>query len=90
MDVPDVRPGNTTYLPVRVPGALFYTGDRHAGQGQGELYGVALEIAAKVSVRFEVITGRAIDWPRIESPEEYMVVGSAWPIEDAARIAYGD
>ena len=89
MDVPDVRPGNTIYLPVRVPGARFFTGDCHAGQGQGELCGVALEIAARVTVRFEVIKGQAIDWPRIESAEEYMVVGSARPMEDAARIAYG-
>ena len=88
MDVPDVRPGNTIYLPVRVPGALFYTGDCHAGQGQGELCGVALEISAKVTLRFEVIKGKSIEWPRIESPDEYMVVGSARPMEDAARIAY--
>jgi acetamidase/formamidase len=90
MDVPDVRPGNSVYLPVRVPGALFFTGDCHAGQGQGELCGVALEIAAKVTLRFEVIKGQSIRWPRIESDEEYMVVGSARPMEDAARIAYAE
>lgn len=90
MDVPDVRPGNSVYLPVKVPGALFFTGDCHAGQGQGELCGVALEIAAKVTLRFEVIKGRAIRWPRIESAEEYMVIGSARPMEDAARIAYAE
>lgn len=90
MDVPDVKPGNSVYLPVNTPGALFYTGDVHAGQGQGELCGVALEIAAKVTLRFEVIKGRSIKWPRIESDEEYMVVGSARPMEDAARIAYAE
>jgi amidase len=89
MDVPDVKPGNSVYLPVNVPGALFSTGDVHAGQGQGELCGVALEIAAKVTLRFELIKGKTITWPRIESDEEYMVVGSARPMEDAARIAYG-
>jgi amidase len=90
MDVPDVKPGNSVYLPVNVPGALFSTGDVHAGQGQGELCGVALEIAAKVTLRFEVIKGQTIKWPRIESDEEYMVVGSARPMEDAARIAYAE
>lgn len=39
-------------------------------------------------MHFEVIKGKALEWPRIESPEEYMVVGSARPMEDAARIAY--
>lgn len=88
MDVPDVCPGNTIYLPVRTPGALFYTGDAHAAQGQGELCGVALEISAKVTLQFDLIKDKAIAWPRIESPDEYMVVGSARPMEDAARIAY--
>jgi amidase len=87
MDVPDVKPGNTVYLPVWNPGALIYTGDCHARQGQGELCGVALEITSKVTVVFEVIKDRSIEWPRIESDEAIMVVGSARPMEDAARIA---
>jgi acetamidase/formamidase len=87
MDVPDVKPGNTVYLPVWNSGALVYTGDCHARQGQGELCGVALEITSKVTVVFEVIKGKAIEWPRIESDEAIMVVGSARPMEDAARIA---
>ena len=87
MDVPDVKPGNTVYLPVWNPGALVYTGDCHARQGQGELCGVALEITSRVTVVFDVIKDRAIEWPRIESDEAIMVVGSARPMEDAARIA---
>jgi amidase len=34
-----------------------------------------------------VIKDRAIEWPRIGSDESIMVVGSARPMEDAARIA---
>lgn len=88
MDVRDTCPGHTVYLPVNVPGALFFTGDAHANQGDGELCGVALEITAKVTLTFDVIKDRAIAWPRIESSERIMVVGSARPMEDAARIAY--
>lgn len=87
MDVPDVTVGNTIHLPVHHPGALFYTGDAHAAQGQGELCGVALEIAARGVFTFDLIKGKAIAWPRIESPTHIMVVGSARPMEDAARIA---
>lgn len=90
MDVPDTCPGNILYLPVRVPGAYFFTGDCHAGQGDGELCGVALEISAKVTLRFELIKQKPLAWPRIESPDAYMAVGSAKPMEDAARIAYGE
>jgi amidase len=90
MDVPDVTVGNTLYFPVHHPGALFYLGDAHAAQGQGELCGVALEISAKGRFRFDVIKNQAILWPRIESSSELMSVGSARPMEDAARIAYHD
>lgn len=90
MDVPDVKPGNAIYLPVWNEGALFYIGDCHAAQGQGELCGVACEITAKVTVSFDLVKGKSISWPRIESPDKLMAVGSAKPMEDAARIAYAE
>ena len=90
MDVPDATVGNTLHFPVHHPGALFYTGDAHAAQGQGELCGVALEIAARGTFTFDVIKGQAIEWPRIESPDAIMTVDSARPMEDAARIAYSE
>ncbi len=90
MDVPDATTGNTLYFPVHHAGALFYAGDVHAAQGQGELCGVALEISARVTLSFGAIKGRGIDWPRIESPDAIMTVGSARPMEDAARIAYSE
>jgi amidase len=88
MDCRDTCPGNTVHLPVRVPGALFFTGDGHGNQGDGELCGVALEITTRSVLTFELIKGRTIEWPRIESSEQLMTVGSARPMEDAARIAY--
>ena len=88
MDVPHVTIGATLHLSVRVPGALFAVGDAHAAEGQGELGGPALEIAAVGTFRFELITGQAIAWPRIVSEAAIMVAGSARPMEDAARIAY--
>ena len=88
IDVPEATIGTSLHLPVRVPGALFYVGDAHAAQGQGELAGPALEIAAVGTFRFELIKGQAIAWPRIASETAIMTVGSARPMEDAARIAY--
>lgn len=88
MDVPDVKKGNSIHLPVRVEGAYFFTGDCHVAQGEGEACGVALEISGKVTVSFELKKNSPIDWPRIESPTEIMTVGSARPMEDAAKIAY--
>jgi amidase len=88
MDVADVCPGNVVRLPVWVEGAYLYTGDAHAAQGDGELCGVACEMTARVRLRVELEKGKTISWPRIESETELMAVGSARPMEDAARIAW--
>lgn len=88
MDVTDICPGNKVYLPIKCEGAMFYIGDCHARQGDGELIGTALEINGRATLRFTVIKGKKISWPRIENDEYIMCVGSAKPMEDAARIAY--
>jgi acetamidase/formamidase len=87
MDCPDVKPGNSLYLPVYQEGALFGLGDVHAVQGDGEICGTAVEIDAIVTLEFNLIK-KTINWPRIESDSEIMVVCSARPLEDAARLAY--
>jgi len=87
MDVPDVKSGNILYLPVRREGGYLYLGDCHARQGQGEACGAALEVAAQVDLRISVLKGKELRQPRIESDTHLMCVGSARPMEDAARIA---
>ena len=88
MDAADVCPGNKVYLPVNVRGAFFHIGDGHATQGDGEVSGVATEIPTRGTLSFEVIKSKVIGTPRIESEEYIMAVGSARPMEDAARIAF--
>jgi acetamidase/formamidase len=88
MDLPDVGPDAVIYLPVNAPGALLYLGDCHAVQGDGELCGVALEHPTTTTVHVDLIKGWPLAWPRLETSEFYMTIGSARPMEDAARIAY--
>lgn len=88
MDLPDVAPGAVLYLPVNRAGALLYLGDCHAVQGDGELCGVALEIPATVEIQVDLIKDRPIAWPQLETERFFMTIGSARPLEDAARIAY--
>ncbi|GAN75953.1 acetamidase/formamidase [Acidisphaera rubrifaciens HS-AP3] len=88
MDLPDVAPDAVIYLPVNRPGALLYLGDCHAAQGDGELCGVALEHPTVTTVQVDLIKGWTLAWPRLENAEFYMTIGSARPMEDAARIAY--
>lgn len=88
MDAADVCPGNTIHLPVNVPGALLHIGDGHAAQGDGEVCGVATEIPTRGTLTVDLIKGKAIGTPRVESDEYIMAIGSARPMEDAARIAF--
>jgi acetamidase/formamidase len=87
MDSSDAREGTTVYLPVFHDGALFYFGDVHALQGDGEIIGSGLETTADVTLQFDLIKGRRIRWPRMEDADDIMVAGSVRPLVDAFRIA---
>ena len=88
MDASDIREGATVYLPVFHEGALFYFGDVHAAQGDGEVVGSGLETTADVTFQFDLIRGKTIRWPRIEDATHICVAGSARPLIDAFRIAH--
>lgn len=88
LDASDVAQGATIHLPVFHEGALFYFGDGHALQGDGEIAGSGLESTADVTFQFDLVKGQRIRWPRIENDEHIMVAGSIRPLIDALRIAY--
>jgi acetamidase/formamidase len=88
LDASDVREGATVYLPIFHPGALFYFGDGHALQGDGEIIGSGLETTMDVTFQFDLIKGKRIRWPRGEDADHIMVFGSVRPLIDAMRIAY--
>ncbi len=88
MDTPEATSGNTVYLGVNVPGALFSLGDGHYRMGEGEVCGAAVEGAMNTILTVEVIKGVYCQWPRFESDDSIMVAGSYRPLEDAFRIAH--
>jgi acetamidase/formamidase len=87
MDTPEMRAGTTCFLGVNVEGALFSVGDGHYRQGEGESCGTAVEGAMDVTLIVELVKGGAPAWPRLEHDEDYVVVGSARPLEDAWRAS---
>ena len=87
MDFNEIVEGATVYLPVSVPGALLYVGDGHAVQGDGELNGNALETSMDVEFTVDVIPGKRIAGPRVESPTHLMAMGLAGSLDDAFRGA---
>jgi amidase len=88
MDAPEVRVGNTLYLPVNVTGALLYMGDGHAAMGDGEVAGSAVEVPLRTRLQISIIKGQKINWPRFENDEAIMAVGVYRPLDDALRIAF--
>ena len=67
MDIRQLAAGSTLYLPVLVEGALFSTGDAHAAQGDGEVCITAVEMSARVTLRFGLQSGRRIAEPRLRT-----------------------
>ena len=69
--------GSTLYLPVFNDGALFYTGDGHACQGDGEVDGTAIEISLAPTLQLIVHegAGKGMAWPRAEDASNYFSMG---------------
>lgn len=87
MDFNEVVEGATVYLPVFQPGALLYVGDAHALQGDGETSQYALETSMDVELTVDVLKGRSIAMPRVESQTQIMALGQAGSLDDATRAA---
>ena len=76
MDIRDLVAGTTLYVPVHVPGALLWTGDSHAAQGNGEVNLTAVETAYReFNMTVDVIKGQPLDMPRIETPRSWITMG---------------
>ncbi len=87
LDVKDLKAGTTLYLPVFHPGGLFYAGDPHGAQGDGEVSGTAIEQSLSGVFRFAVHKGRAPSSPWAEDDDFYMVMGIDLDLDRAARAA---
>jgi amidase len=87
MDYRGFKEGVTAYFPVQVEGALFFLGDGHALQGDGEIAGTGLEISMDVQFSVDLIKGQHIRWPRGEDREYIFTVGNARPLDQCVQHA---
>lgn len=89
IDFRHLTAGATLYLPVFNEGALFYTGDGHAAQGDGEVDGTAIEISLTPTVQLIVHEGAGakMRWPRAEDTLNYYVMGMADDLDEALENA---
>jgi acetamidase/formamidase len=76
LDINEMVEGTTLYVQVFVKGALLWSGDSHAGQGNGEINLTAIETAYKeFNITVEVIKNRNLEWPRVETPTHWITIG---------------
>ncbi len=87
MDYRGFREGVTVYFPVFEPGALFFLGDGHAVQGDGEIVGTGIEISLDVQFTIGLRKGEQIGWPRGENEDAIFTVGNARPLDQALQHA---
>ena len=87
MDYRLFGPGTTAWFPVLAPGALFFLGDCHAAQGDGEIVGTGIETCFEVEVRLTLEKAPTIGWPRGETADDIFTVGNARPLDQALQHA---
>ncbi|HVM80930.1 MAG TPA: acetamidase/formamidase family protein [Stellaceae bacterium] len=95
MDINEMVEGTTLYLPVFVKGALLWSGDSHAGQGNGEINLTAIETAFKeLRITVTVLKNVKLAWPRIETSRHWITIGydkdfnKAWDLLQAETVKY--
>ncbi len=87
MDNKELRPGTTLYLPVFNDGALFYAGDGHGIQGDGEVCVTAIETAMSGRFRLTVRDDLNFDHPFAENESHLISIGLDEDLDEAARQA---
>lgn len=83
MDSLSVTTGNTLYLQVNVPGALLAVGDVHAAMGYGEVLGTGIEIGSTVVMTVDVIKGRNLSCPTVETDGSFELIVSGHELSEA-------
>lgn len=87
MDYRGFVEGVTAHFPVFAPGALFYIGDGHAVQGDGEIVGTGVEISCDVRFTLTLVKRASIAWPRGETAGEIFTLGNARPLDQCVQHA---
>jgi len=80
-------PGNDALSAVFNEGALFFAGDGHGVQGDGEVCITALETGVTGTFRLTVRKDMELSWPFAESATHLMSIGLDEDLDDAAKQA---
>jgi acetamidase/formamidase len=88
LDLRELAEGSVLYLPVWQPGALIYTGDSHAVQGDGEICLTALETGMQeVLIQVVLHKQKNFRWPVAETATHWITVGLDKDLNIAMSLA---
>jgi len=88
LDLRELAEGSVLYLPVWKPGALIYTGDSHAVQGDGEISLTALETSMQeVLIQVVLHKQKNFHWPVAETATHWIAVGLDKDLNTAMALA---
>lgn len=95
LDIKDLTKGSSLYLPVQVPEAMFFLGDSHFAQGDGEVALTAVEGSLRTKLKFTLLKagdpaipakGTLLE-PFAETPDYWMPIGLDPDLNEAMKKA---
>ncbi len=83
LDLKDLGPGSALYLPIELEGGMFFIGDPHFCQGDGEVALTALEASLRSKLKLTLLKAGdpaipakgTLDAPFAETPELWIPIG---------------
>lgn len=88
IDCKELTAGSALYLPIPVNEGLFYVGDGHAAQGDGEVSVTAIECPMEqVELTFHLHEHLPLSMPRAKTPTGWITFGFHEDLQEATYLA---
>jgi acetamidase/formamidase len=93
VDINEAVAGTTIYLPVATDEALFYVGDPHLAQGDGEVALTAFEAPLRATLQLDLLPATeaarlaGLPDPLVETPTHWVLLGLHPDLDEALRRA---
>ncbi|MBI4785357.1 MAG: acetamidase/formamidase family protein [Oscillatoriophycideae cyanobacterium NC_groundwater_1537_Pr4_S-0.65um_50_18] len=85
IDIKWLGEGSSLYLPVQVPGALFYSGDPHCAQANGEVALTAIECSLTPTFQLVLHKDMPLATPMGETEESWIAIGLNTDLNEAMK-----
>jgi len=85
IDIKLLGRGSSLYLPIQVRGALFYSGDPHCAQANGEVALTAIECSLTPTFELIVHKNMKLTTPRGETKDAWIAIGLDKDLEEAMK-----